>query len=435
MRLLKLFDFYFAPRIVFPLLLIILSFLVIFFSKPYLQGDEERYLNFSQNLLNGFYANPDLKPGFLWNGPGYPLLIAPIKFLKLPLIVYRILNIILIFLGSYFLYKILLHHFTKSQAALITFIGSVTHPYIFDAVTRILTESFSFFLINLFIFSLANLIETQKSKYLFICSFSGGFLMLTKVFFSYVFLALLLVSIVLSFFKKMKYLSPKIFFYPFIICLPYLTYTYSLTGKYFYWSDAGGSSLYSMSTPFENEYGDWFSANIDFENQKVRILTEQSRTTIPKGNDTYYEDHVPFLLSINNKSGVERDSLLKEKAIQNIIENPFKFSKNIIWNISRIFLRTPFTDRELKKSFKFIFYTHGLALIIGYLISVISMFFINKDKLTIGFLIFISITLFGTSMLSAESRFLFPIYGIFIALIFIQLKNISFWINQRKSQL
>src|SRR5690349_1086566 len=38
-------------------------------------GDEWRYLYYADNLLHGFYSPHDRV--FLWNGPGYPLLLAP----------------------------------------------------------------------------------------------------------------------------------------------------------------------------------------------------------------------------------------------------------------------------------------------------------------------------------------------------------------------
>lgn len=42
-----------------------------------------------------------------------------------------------------------------------------------------------------------------------------------------------------------------------LICSPYLVYTYALTGKIFYWGNSGGLSLYWMSSPHPQEFGDW----------------------------------------------------------------------------------------------------------------------------------------------------------------------------------
>ena len=134
-------------------------------------------------------------------------------------------------------------------------------------------------------------------------------------------------------------------------------------------------------------------------------------------------------------SGIEKDAELKKAAIKNIIENPFKYSKNVLYNISRIFLREPFTDRKLKPSFKLIFYSHGIILMVGYLFSLLSTFITRNNFFIKSSTIFVFITLSLTSLLSAESRFLFPFYGIFLSLIIIQIINFRSWINQKKYQL
>ena len=58
-------------------LLLLLPLVGVFFFGEFnqgLEGDEPRYLGYANNLLNGFYANPNNPE--LTNGPGYPLFIA-----------------------------------------------------------------------------------------------------------------------------------------------------------------------------------------------------------------------------------------------------------------------------------------------------------------------------------------------------------------------
>ena len=435
MLLRNLFEKYVILRSTSLLLLAFLFLILFFFSKPYLQGDEQRYLNFSENILNGYYANPDQKPGFLWNGPGYPILISPLKFLELPYVFYRSLNVIFIYLGFYFCYQFLLNFLKPSSALFVSLLGTISHPYIIDSISRILTESLSFFLVNFFAYTLTKFLNSDKTKFFYFGIIASGLLILTKVFFAYVFLVVAIIALGLFLIRKINFKYPLIFFAPFLFCLPYLIYTYSLTGKYFYWSDSGGSSLYSMSTPYDKEYGDWFSPNIDPILKKIRYSKEGSRTTIPRNNPPYFQKHFPFLNSIKDKNGVERDQLLKEKAIENIYNHPVKYLKNIGSNISRIFIRIPFTDRELKDSFKIIFYPHGIIIFLGYIFSIIATFIFKNSNQIFMLSLFTFTALAGISLLSAESRFLFPIYGIFTSLIFIQLKNLKTWLNQKKYQL
>jgi len=44
-----------------------------------------------------------------------------------------------------------------------------------------------------------------------------------------------------------------------LACLPWLAYTYALTGRSFYWGNAGSLSLYWMSAPTPDQLGQWHS--------------------------------------------------------------------------------------------------------------------------------------------------------------------------------
>ena len=434
MQLAKFFKLFFYTRSVFFIATIFSLIIVLNFSESSFAGDEPRYLSFAENIVNGFYAKKDLKPGFLWNGPGYPLIISPLKKLNASILSYKILNVAFIVLGIYFLYKLLNNFFNKNISLLIALIGGYSHPYIFHALTRILTESFSFFLVNASIYFSYKFFISSHKKYLIYSSIFSLFLILTKVFFYYVYLVIFLITCFFYLIKKLDFKFANNYILPLILCIPYFVYTFSLTNKPFYLSDAGGSTLYSMSTPYEDEYCDWFSASIDTMNPVVGFSKEGSITTKPKTNPPYFQRHLPFLVSISSLNGVQRDENLKKKAIENIINHPTKYFKNISSNISRIFFRAPFTDRELKTSFKLIFYTHGFVLLTCYIFSLFSTLFIMNRTTVKIITLFVLISLFGISLLSAESRFIFPIYGIFISLISIQIKNFISWRSQKKYQ-
>ena len=55
--------------------LFIYAFISLAVPPTKFNSDEVRYLNYAQNILNGYYSDtfPNIK---LWNGPGYPLLLA-----------------------------------------------------------------------------------------------------------------------------------------------------------------------------------------------------------------------------------------------------------------------------------------------------------------------------------------------------------------------
>ncbi|MDG2492814.1 MAG: hypothetical protein P8M60_08675 [Flavobacteriaceae bacterium] len=408
---------------VFLPLLIIYLFLTLFLSKDNLQGDERRYISFSENIINGYYANRDLKPGFLWNGPGYPIILTPFTFFKSSLIYPKILNSLFLFFGVIFIYKCLRFKLNHKISVFLSYISGITHPFFIFSISSILTESLSFFLVSVSLFYFIKVFETNKKIDLFIFSISSGFLILTKVFFSYVFLVCGVVSCVFYIIyqkkRNLNYLI-KLSFYPFIICIPYIFYTYSLTNKIFYWSDAGGSILYSMSTPFKNEYGDWFQASENLGGLK------NSKTTFYKKNNLR-ENHSEFLKSLSGLNGVEKDQRLKKKAIENITSNKIKYLKNIVSNFGRISIRYPFTNRQVYPLFLIIFICHFSILMLPLILS-IKKILSNLIYEKIIILTFFSVFLAETLLLSADSRFIFPTYPIIIYLIsniFINEKTIN----------
>ena len=71
------------PFITFLPFLIFYCIFVACSSYKYDIGDAPRYLQFADNLLHGFYSDPQNIN--LWNGPGYPLILVPFVALKQPL--------------------------------------------------------------------------------------------------------------------------------------------------------------------------------------------------------------------------------------------------------------------------------------------------------------------------------------------------------------
>ena len=105
---------------------------------------------------------------------------------------------------------------------------------------------------------------------------------------------------------------------------PYLAYTYHVTGKVFYWGSCGGRSLYWMSTPYSDEWGDWFHRD------DVRDRPELAR-------------HRPFFDSIAERPPLERDTALGRQAIVNIKTHPAKFLQNLVANIARMCFSFPYS--------------------------------------------------------------------------------------------
>jgi len=103
-----------------------------------------------------------------------------------------------------------------------------------------------------------------------------------------------------------------------------------------YWGDSGGMSLYWMSTPYNTEYGDW----------KVLDLSNNQYPTGFKSAETVAilkKNHSAEIKAILNHDEITQDELFKQKAIQNIKNNPLKFARNYSYNFSRMLFNFPYS--------------------------------------------------------------------------------------------
>ena len=336
--------FNFNPLIIFLPYLIIFICIVIRYSSDQWGGDEARYYAFSKNLLKGFYSLP--APNInLWNGPGYPLYLLPFVWLDTPLIIIKLSNAVLQYLSIVLLF-LAIKKYTSTQIAFFFSIFWASYYISYQELFLIMTEPLTSFLSALIVYLVAceSRTDLPKWKYPILLGITIGFLTLTKIIFGYVLILLTIAySISSLIYKKNKigHRSTFIFFLAILLNGPYLIYTYNLTGKFFYWGNSGGNALYWMSTPIEGEFGEWnnttFTANCGHD------------IKIPCNSDQFSVHHKQEIENILQLPIIEQDDEFKKIAINNIINNPVKYLRNIISNISRLFFGIPnsyFYQRE-----------------------------------------------------------------------------------------
>ena len=390
--------------------LLLYSILCIFLGQNLLIGDEERYLVFADNLLNGFYSHPypDIN---LWNGPGYPALLAPFVFLKFPLLALRLLNAFLLYFSLIFSYRALSMYSSEKSALLFTFILGLYFP-MFQMLPLIITESLTWFLISLvcFLFIKNFRLDAISWKLIFFTAFSIAYLVMTKVIFGYVVLIMLFVSLIMFLLPDFHSSAKKatmIFLISFIFCLPWLIYTYSLTNKLFYWTNSGSMALYTMSSPYANELGDWKSSD--------ELLLNPN--------------HKVFIDSISKISSLERDKAYKAAAIKNIKNHPGKYFHNWIANVGRLLFSYPFSNagQTIKSYFTII----PNMFVVVMLILIFPVGIIQHKKFPeelILLLLFILIYLFGSTLISAYRRMFYitmPFWILLISYVFNNLISIK----------
>jgi len=376
-----------------------------------LGGDQNRYFVYAKNILDGGYAING--PLFLWNGPGYPIILAPLVYIGQSLAVLKSLNVLFLFLGIIFFYKTCLFHFNKKKALLFSYALGLYYPNILFSLKYLLSEAFAFFLACGLLYFLNAYMRKPSKKIATFASLFLAFLILTKVVFAYVVVCVIVFLVVLMTFKnyrKEAYHVLTICILANIMTLPYLFYTYKLTDEFPYYSNSGGQCIYWLSTPYEDEQGEW-------------ILVDN--TTFK--DRPQYKNHKPFLNSIDELAPVEKDVSLKEKAIENIKSNPKKFLKNYISNVSRLFLDIPnsytyqgfsFILVAIPNSFIFVFIVISLLLTLHFIKKIPTMILVSGC--------FAMVYLFGSSLLCAFARMLFPVLPFLFLWIFYM---INLWKN------
>lgn len=398
----KFMKWYSSLKIYYKLLpfLFLYTLICLLISENKLVYDEIRYMMFAKNLVAGFYSPPF--PDFnLWNGPGYPMFIAPFVALKLPLLAIKLLNPILLYSSLIISYKSFRLYSSEKISFLFIVLLGLYFP-VFEQISYILTECLAWFLITLVCYSFLKNYQQKAISWqtIFLASFSLAYLCMTKILFGYVIEVMLVISILGFFIPRLRSTARKstlIFLVSFILCLPWLFYTYHITHEPFYWGNSGSMSLYTMSSPYPNELGDWATLN--------------DLSTSP--------NHKNFMDSISNLTSLQKDEAYKSAAMLNIKHNPGKYFLNWLCNIGRLLFSFPSSNAPqaltnfytiVPNMFIFFFIVFSFAVCI-----------LNSKKVPqelILLFILISVYLFGSSLVSGYRRMFYitiPFWAFFIS--------------------
>jgi len=398
------------PFLLFSPFLVLYILLVFILPTHGTTGDENRYIMYAQNLNNGFYSLPGNDIG---DGPGYSILLMPFMALGLPLICIALVNALLYYLSVILLFKSL-QHVVSFQLALLgsLFWGCYYNSY--ENIPLVLPEIFSAFLISLLIFNLLMAFRPVNSKktkkYIYFSGFIIGYIALTKVIFGYV-LAFMLIGSGLLWIINRKDADYRTVVIIFLIALtttiPYLIFTYRVTGKTLYWGTSGGENLYWMSTPYEGEYGNWF-------HPPVNGIIPDAEYIITLNHRADFEEILKY-------KGAERDDVFKKLAIENIRSHPVKFVKNCVTNIGRLLFNYPYSYKFQKPATLLRILPNGILVV--FMIFCLVPTLINWRKIIFPgrFLLFFALLyLGGTTLASAETRMftvIVPVLLFWVALI------------------
>ncbi len=378
-----------------PLLILYLAVILVA-SNDMFWGDEGGYVSLAQNFARGYYSSEGEVN--LWWGPGYPIILIPFVLLQLPWMVSRLLNAFFLFFGIFYFYSALRLYIRGRYASYFSYIVGIYIPFL-RYIPNLINETLVILLVCGFLYHFCKFHQNGKFlwHHLLIASFYLGYLTLTKALFGYVLLVGLLLFLVFYIWKRKSYLKKTVFVYclALLFCLPYLLYTYSLTGRIFYWGSSGGMSLYWMSTPHENEYGDWHSV------EDVHEIPELSK------------NHREFFSSLADLSQIQKDDAFRNRAIYHIGRNPGKYFQNWVANLGRLLFNYPYSYTPQKLSTFFFIIPNAFV----FVLSVLCIYPCFKRRKQIPYeicalMLFVLIAFFGSSLLSAYARQFYPLVPI-----------------------
>jgi 4-amino-4-deoxy-L-arabinose transferase-like glycosyltransferase len=259
---------------------------------------------------------------------------------------------------------------------------------------KLLTEPLAVLLVC----SITYLVLLKENRLGLITGVLLGFLVLVKVVFAYVVLALLFILVFFKYNSNKKEMVDghvKMLLVAFLVNVPYLFYTYSLTGNFLCWANNGGKSIYWMASPYKYELGDCVSPNLKVINNHE--IVDFDSNYIYKNHSTEYHSILALPIGI-------QDIEFKKKAINLILRHPTKFIANWFCSVSRLLFNRPNTfSIQHNRGNPFFFIEIPSALFLGVLFFFSLDFINNKYPREISFLYLFGLVYFVISSLSYSS--------------------------------
>jgi hypothetical protein len=367
-------------------------------------GDESVYLGLAHNLTHDFYRDgssygalnmclPGWKTPDLWYGPGFPAFLAPLVGLGLPVSVIRFAGPVLLFASVLLFRRLLLLTVRPRNAFLGALALGVFVPF-YRYLPFLHSEFLALALVIVVMLSLTHLLRSGSRIAMLTAAAGLAWLALTRVAYGWVLTVLLLIWLVRWLISRSTSSRRLVAAHALalVLCVPWLVYTYSVTGRPFLWSTSGSLSLYWMSSPSAVDRGDWHCASDVFQVD-------------------WLAPHRAFFVAHAHDSPVAQDRALERQARRNIVHHPGKYVENLAANASRIFFDFPYSRRPLNTRDLVVFVIPGAVLLalLAAALALLARFRTSLPTETASFALF-SVVAFAVSLpASAYVRMLIPI--------------------------
>jgi hypothetical protein len=340
-----------------PLLGLLLLVAVLF---PERQDDEAGYLELARNLTHGHYATGrpdallDADPSYpdLWFGPGLPLVLVGPVAAGLPIELIRLVGPLALFAALIVFYALLLRSVRPGTALAATWALGLYLPF-FSVLTNLHSEPLAVFFVVAAMYATARLLDDRSPVWLGVGAAALAGLALTRVDYGWVNTVLLVGLLAwwgVARSRRARRLAGMLGL-SLALCVPWLAYTASETGRVLVWGNSGSLSLYWMSSPESGDLGDWQQANDVFTNPNLAA-------------------HEPVFERLRGLDLPKQNAELERRAVENIVSHPLKYAENIAANVSRMFFDAPYSYTEQRLSAVFFALPNALLLSVALLAAV-----------------------------------------------------------------
>jgi 4-amino-4-deoxy-L-arabinose transferase-like glycosyltransferase len=297
-------------------------------------GDEANYLAYAERLTHGGYAELGSRwpVDYLWYAPGLPLLLAPLVALGAPLEVLRLAGPLLLW-GALIVFTRLMSQYTDRRTALWLTYALLLYLPFYAVLGPLHVEPLATLLFTLGVLFTVGLVRGfPRAEWG--AGLAFGLLALSRAEYGWALTigtgAVLLWLLV----RRRSALARRLAVAGCVglaCCLPWLAYTYSLTGRAPYWGNSGGLSLYWMSAPTRGNLGDWHPPFISAGDS---FLSSNAPAVRP---------NLPVFASVMRLPPLEQDFRLQELALRNILDHPTVYAANLVNNASRLVFNFPYS--------------------------------------------------------------------------------------------
>jgi hypothetical protein len=288
--------------------------------------DEPDLLAAAARLLDGQLvpSGPVVDPrAYLWHGPGLLTVLAPLVALDLPLPAIRFVEPVLLGCAALLFHRLLRLRLGSRPALGWTYAFGLYVPF-FAVVPQVHKEPLSILLVVAGMLALTRALDSGRWLPVVGAGLALGGLTMVRLEYGWVTFALLAVAMVYA--ARRRSASARrlvaVAAVAVVVCVPWLAYTYHLTGHPLYWGSSSGLSLFWMSPTLPGETGQWHEPS------------EVAR-------DPALAAYRPLFRRLQGLDPISSDRWLRRRAIANIRARPGQYGRNLVANASRLVSSAP----------------------------------------------------------------------------------------------